>query len=81
MVESLDVEGFGDHFQVDQTLDVTRVAFQNCGPQPQLRHSKKAYDGATAMNRGNTTFYWLQNMDSTLLSWKLRKNGVIVYVW
>ena len=32
LVQSLDVEGFGDHFQVHHSSDVTRVGFQNCGP-------------------------------------------------
>ena len=31
LVESLDVEGFGDLFQVQHPSDVTRVGFQNCG--------------------------------------------------
>ena len=30
LVESLDVEGFGDLFQVCHPSDVTRVGFQNC---------------------------------------------------
>ena len=33
LVESLDVEGFGDLFQVCLPLGVTRVGFQNYGPQ------------------------------------------------
>ena len=33
LVEDLDVEGFGDLFQVQQPPDVTRIGFQNCGPQ------------------------------------------------
>ena len=52
VVESLDVEGFGDHFQVDYPSDATKVVFQNCGPQPQWRYSKKTQDGAIAMSGG-----------------------------
>ena len=52
IVESLDVEGFGDHFHPTQSTAVTRIAFQNCGPQPQYRTSKKATDGALAMEAG-----------------------------
>ena len=49
IVESLDVEGFGDHFQIVHLPDVTRVAFQNYGPQPQYQTNKKAQDVAMVM--------------------------------
>ena len=42
LVESLDVEGFGDLFQSQYPQDVTRVGFQNCGPQRKTRHAKKS---------------------------------------
>ena len=51
-MESLDVEGFRDHFQVHRSLDVTRVDIQNCGPQRRSRHDKKSHDGAMAMAGG-----------------------------
>ena len=52
IVETLDVEGFGDCFHPTQSTESTRVAFQNSGPQPQYRTSKKATDGALAMEAG-----------------------------
>ena len=51
-MESLDVEGFGDFSHPTQSTEVTRIAFQNSGPQPQYRTSKKATDGALAMEAG-----------------------------
>ena len=52
-MESLDVEGFGDLFQVQHPPDVTRVVgFQNCGPQRKSRHAKKLQDGAMAVSSG-----------------------------
>ena len=51
-MESLDVEGFGDLFQVQHPSDVTRVGFQNCGPQHKSRHAKKSQDGAMAVAGG-----------------------------
>ena len=41
LVENLDVKGFGYLFQVQHPSDVTRVGFQNCGPQRQSQHNKK----------------------------------------
>ena len=52
LVETLDVEGFGDLFQVQHPSDVTRVGFQNCGPQSKSRHAKKSQDGAMAVAGG-----------------------------
>ena len=52
IVESLDVEGFGDCFHPTQSTEVTRINFQNSRPQPQYRTSKKATDGALAMEAG-----------------------------
>ena len=52
LVETLDVEGFGDLFQVQHPSDVTRVDFQNCGPQRKSRHAKKSQDGAMAVAGG-----------------------------
>ena len=52
IVETLDVEGFGDCFHPTQSTEFTRIAFQNSGPQPQFRTSKKATDGALAMEAG-----------------------------
>ena len=52
LVESLDVEGFGDLFQIRHQLIVNRVGFQNCGPQPKSRHAKKSQDGPMAMSGG-----------------------------
>ena len=52
LVESLDVEEFEGHFQVQHPLDVTCVGFPNCGPQPWQRHNKKSQDGAMAMSGG-----------------------------
>ena len=52
LVEFLDVEGFGDLFHVHRLLDITRVGFQNCGPQPKSRHAKKSQDGSMAMAGG-----------------------------
>ena len=46
------MEGFVDCFEPRQSKDFTRVAFQNCGPQPQYRTSKKATDGSLAMSAG-----------------------------
>ena len=46
------MEGFGDRFEQKQSRDFTRVGFQNCGPQPQYRTSKKATDGSLAMSAG-----------------------------
>ena len=46
------MEGFGDRFEPRQSRDFTRVGFQNCGPQPQYRTSKKATDGSLAMSAG-----------------------------
>ena len=48
-----DVKGFGDLFQVQHPPDVTRVGFQNCGPQHKSRHAKKSQDGAMAVSSGN----------------------------
>ena len=42
LVESLDVEGFGDLFQVRHHSNLTRVGFQNCGLQQKSRHAKKS---------------------------------------
>ena len=50
LVESLDVEGFGDLFQVCNPADITRVGFQNCGPQPKTRHAKKAQASAMSIS-------------------------------
>ena len=44
------MEGFGDCFHPTQSTEVTRIAFQNSGPQPQFRTSKKTIDGALAMS-------------------------------
>ena len=52
LVESLDVEGFGDHFQVQHPSDLTCVSVQNCGPQPHRRHTQKSRDGAMAISGG-----------------------------
>ena len=52
MVDSLDVEGFGDLIQVQHPPDVTRVGFQNCGPQRKSQHAKKSQDGAMAVSSG-----------------------------
>ena len=52
IVETLDVEGFGDCFHPTQSTEVTRIAFQNSRPQPQYCTSKKATDGALAMEAG-----------------------------
>ena len=52
IVESLDVEGFGDRFELIQSIYFTQVAFQNCGRQPQFQTSKKATDDALAMSAG-----------------------------
>ena len=49
LVESLDVGGFGNLFQVQRTPDVTHVGFQNYGPQRQSWHDKKSQNGAMAM--------------------------------
>ena len=49
IVETLDVEGFGDCFHPTQSTEVTRIAFQNLGSQPQFCTSKKAADGDLAM--------------------------------
>ena len=53
------MEGFGDRFELMQSKDFTRVAFQNYGRQPQFRTGKKATDGAHAMSAGkyDTLFY------------------------
>ena len=42
----------GDRFEPRQSRDFTRVGFQNYGPQPQYRTSKKATDGSLAMSTG-----------------------------
>ena len=42
IVASVDVEEFGDPFVCEHPSDVTRVAFQNCEPQPQPKHAHKA---------------------------------------
>ena len=52
LVESLDVEGFDDLFQVQPSSDVTCVGFQNCGPQRISQHNKKSQDGAITMAGG-----------------------------
>ena len=52
LVENLDVEGFGDLFQVQHPSDITRVGFQNCGPQSKSRNAKKSQDGAMAVAGG-----------------------------
>ena len=52
LVESLDVEGFGDLFQICHLSDVTHVGFQNFGPQPKTRYAKKSQDGSMAMAGG-----------------------------
>ena len=49
VVESLNIEGFGDHFQPEYPAIVIRIAFQNCGPQPQWRHGKKVQDVSMVM--------------------------------
>ena len=59
IVESLDVEGFGDCFQPTQSKGFTRIAFQNSGPQPQFRTSKKSTDGALAMSAGKSDAFLL----------------------
>ena len=46
------MEGFGDCFHPLRSKEFTRVAFQNCGRQPQFRTSKKAADGSLAMSAG-----------------------------
>ena len=46
------MKGFGDRFEPRQSRDFTRVGFQNCGPQPQYRTSKKAMNGSLAMSAG-----------------------------
>ena len=51
-MESLDVEGLGDCFRPARSTEFTRIAFRNSGPQPQFRTSKKATDGALAMEAG-----------------------------
>ena len=51
-METLDVESFGDCFHPTQFTEVARIAFQNSGPQPQYCTSKKATDGALAMEAG-----------------------------
>ena len=48
----MDVDGFGDLFQVQHPSDVTRVGFQNCGPQRRSRYAKKSQDGAMAVSSG-----------------------------
>ena len=50
IVKSLDMEGFGDHFESMQSKDFTRVAFQNCGRQPQFWISKKVTDSDLVMS-------------------------------
>lgn len=50
MIELLDVEGFGDHFQIEHPSDIIRVVFQNCCHRPQCQHNKKAQDSTTTMN-------------------------------
>ena len=52
LVESLDIEGFRDLFQVQHSLDVARIGFQNCGPQHKSQHTKKSQDGAMAVSSG-----------------------------
>ena len=46
------MEGFGDRFEPRQSRDFTRLGFQNCGPQPHYRTSKKVTDGSLAMSAG-----------------------------
>ena len=46
------MEDFGDSFEPRQSRDFTRIGFQNSGPQPQYRTSKKATDGSLAMSAG-----------------------------
>ena len=52
LVESLDVEGFRDLFQICHPSDVTCVGFQNCGSQPKSQLAKKSQDGSMAMAGG-----------------------------
>ena len=52
IVESMDVEGFGDILSQRQSKDDTRVGFQNCGEHPRLKSHHKALDGARAMTAG-----------------------------
>ena len=46
------MEGFGDCFQPMRLKEFTRVAFQNCGRQPQFFMSKKATDSSLTMSTG-----------------------------
>ena len=46
------MEGFRDSFEPRHSRDFTRIGFQNCGPQPQYRTSKKATDGSLAIPAG-----------------------------
>ena len=52
IIESLDVEDFGDCFHPSRSKEFTRVAFQNCERQPQFCTSKKAADGSLAISAG-----------------------------
>ena len=52
IVASVNVEDFGNVFVCKHPPDVTRVAFQNCGPQPQRKHAHKARSGFAAIVSG-----------------------------
>ena len=52
IVESVDVEAFGNILTQQQSKDFTRVGFQNCGEQPRLKLHHKALDSARAMTAG-----------------------------
>ena len=40
-------------FVCEHPPDVTRVAFQNCGPQPQLKYAHKARGGSASIEAGS----------------------------
>ena len=52
IVESVDVEAFGDVLDPRQSRDFTRVGFQNCGKQPRFKSDHKSLDVARAMAAG-----------------------------
>ena len=52
IVESVDVEAFGNILTLRQSKDFARVGFQNCGEQPRFKSHHKALDGARAMAAG-----------------------------
>ena len=49
---AVDIKEFWDRFVCEHPLDVTRVAFQNCGPEPKRKHSHKARCGSVAIASG-----------------------------